>query len=84
MWRYQSVSLKKVMDNEMAFDGSSIDGFVEIDQSDMKLHPDLDTWLIFPWKLENGDGKIARFICDVHMPDGQPFQETQETTLNVL
>lgn len=65
--------LEKVMDNEMAFDGSSIDGFVEIDQSDMKLHPDLDTWLIFPWKLENGDGKIARFICDVHMPDGQPF-----------
>lgn len=65
--------LDKVMDNEMAFDGSSIDGFVEIDQSDMKLHPDLDTWLIFPWKLDNDNGKIARFICDVHMPDGSPF-----------
>lgn len=65
--------LEKVMDNEMAFDGSSIDGFVSIDQSDMKLHPDLDTWLIFPWELDNLDVKIARFICDVYTPDGEPF-----------
>lgn len=65
--------LEKVMDNEMAFDGSSIDGFVDIDQSDMKLHPDLDTWLIFPWDLDSMDGRIARFICDVYNPDGTPF-----------
>lgn len=65
--------LEKVMDNEVAFDGSSIDGFVDIDQSDMKLHPDLDTWLVFPWELESMNGRIARFICDVYNPDGTPF-----------
>ncbi|WP_080146326.1 type I glutamate--ammonia ligase [Marinilactibacillus piezotolerans] len=65
--------LEKVMDNEVAFDGSSIDGFVDIDQSDMKLHPDLDTWLVFPWELESMNGQIARFICDVYNPDGTPF-----------
>lgn len=65
--------LEKVMENEVAFDGSSIDGFVDIDQSDMKLHPDLDTWLIFPWELDSVNGRIARFICDVYNPDGTPF-----------
>ncbi|GEQ34119.1 type I glutamate--ammonia ligase [Marinilactibacillus psychrotolerans] len=65
--------LEKVMENEIAFDGSSIDGFVDIDQSDMKLHPDLDTWLVFPWELDSVDGRIARFICDVYNPDGSPF-----------
>lgn len=65
--------LEKVMENEIAFDGSSIDGFVDIDQSDMKLHPDLDTWLIFPWELDSVNGRIARFICDVYNPDGTPF-----------
>ncbi|MER2064470.1 MAG: type I glutamate--ammonia ligase, partial [Alkalibacterium sp.] len=73
--------LDKVMDNEMAFDGSSIDGFVEIDQSDMKLHPDLDTWLIFPWELDSSDGRIARFICDVYMPSGEPFQGDPRSNL---
>lgn len=65
--------LEKVMDSEVAFDGSSIDGFVNIDQSDMKLHPDLDTWLVFPWEPESMKGRIARFICDVYNPDGTPF-----------
>lgn len=73
--------LDKVMDNEMAFDGSSIDGFVEIDQSDMKLHPDLDTWLIFPWELDSSDGRIARFICDVYMPSGEPFDGDPRSNL---
>ncbi|ORP88571.1 type I glutamate--ammonia ligase, partial [Vibrio cholerae] len=41
--------LEKVLDNEMMFDGSSIEGFVRIEESDMYLHPDLDTWVIFPW-----------------------------------
>ncbi|HAJ69821.1 MULTISPECIES: type I glutamate--ammonia ligase [Alkalibacterium] len=73
--------LDKVMDNEMAFDGSSIDGFVEIDQSDMKLHPDLDTWLIFPWELSSSDTRIARFICDVYMPSGEPFNGDPRSNL---
>ena len=63
--------LKKVLDNKMMFDGSSIEGFVRIEESDMYLHPDLDTWLVFPWEIKQG--KIARLICDVYQPNGQPF-----------
>jgi glutamine synthetase len=56
----------------MTFDGSSIEGFVRIEESDMKLHPDLDTWVIFPWT--SGKGKVARLICDIYNPDGAPFE----------
>lgn len=63
--------LDKVLDNKMMFDGSSIEGFVRIEESDMYLFPDLSTWLIFPW--ENGEGKVARLICDIYMPEGTPF-----------
>ncbi|MFC4766413.1 type I glutamate--ammonia ligase [Effusibacillus consociatus] len=63
--------LDKVLDNKMMFDGSSIEGFVRIEESDMYLYPDLDTWLIFPWETEHG--KVARLICDIYMPDGTPF-----------
>ncbi|KAF1302755.1 type I glutamate--ammonia ligase [Enterococcus saccharolyticus] len=63
--------LDKVLDNKMMFDGSSIEGFVRIEESDMYLFPDLDTWLIFPWESEYG--KVARLICDIHNPDGTPF-----------
>lgn len=63
--------LEKVLDNKMMFDGSSIEGFVRIEESDMYLYPDLDTWLVFPWGMEQG--KIARLICDVYLPDGTPF-----------
>lgn len=63
--------LEKALDNKMMFDGSSIEGFVRIEESDMYLYPDLDTWLILPWSFE--DGKIARLICDIYMPDGTPF-----------
>ena len=55
-------------DNKIMFDGSSIEGFVRIKEADMYLHPDLDTFLILPF--EEG---VARFICDVYTPDGQPF-----------
>ena len=65
--------LEKVLDNEMMFDGSSIEGFVRIEESDMYLRPDLDTWLIFPWETNEGSGKVARLICDVYNPDGTPF-----------
>ncbi|MBE3555128.1 MAG: type I glutamate--ammonia ligase, partial [Thermicanus sp.] len=63
--------LEKALDNKIMFDGSSIEGFVRIEESDMYLYPDLDTWLIMPWSFE--EGKIARLICDVYMPDGTPF-----------
>lgn len=64
--------LEKALDNKMMFDGSSIEGFVRIEESDMYLYPDLDTFVIFPWTAEKG--KVARFICDIHHPDGSPFE----------
>jgi glutamine synthetase len=64
--------LSKALDNKMMFDGSSIEGFVRIEESDMYLYPDLDTFVIFPWTSEKG--KVARFICDIYHPDGTPFE----------
>ncbi|WP_122645427.1 type I glutamate--ammonia ligase [Enterococcus mediterraneensis] len=63
--------LDKVLDNKMMFDGSSIEGFVRIEESDMYLFPDLTTWMIFPWESEHG--KVARLICDIYNPNGEPF-----------
>ncbi len=63
--------LDKALDNKMMFDGSSIEGFVRIEESDMYLQPDLDTFVIFPWTAEKG--KVARLICDIVNPDGTPF-----------
>jgi glutamine synthetase len=62
--------LEKALDNKMMFDGSSIEGYVRIEESDMYLYPDLDTWVIFPWVTTD---RVARLICDVYMPDGTPF-----------
>lgn len=64
--------LPKALDNKMMFDGSSIEGFVRIEESDMYLYPDLDTFVIFPWLSEKG--KVARLICDIYNPDGTPFE----------
>jgi len=64
--------LEKALDNQCMFDGSSIEGFVRIEESDMYLHPDLDTMQIFPWRPQQG--KVARLICDVYKPDGKPFE----------
>ncbi|MBN6189073.1 type I glutamate--ammonia ligase [Aneurinibacillus sp. BA2021] len=63
--------LEKALDNKMMFDGSSIEGFVRIEESDMYLYPDLDTFVIFPWMTDSG--KVARFICDIYTTEGQPF-----------
>ena len=62
---------EKVLDGEIMFDGSSINGFADISESDMYLVPDLDTFVIFPWRSANG--KVARLICDIYLPDGTPF-----------
>ena len=64
--------LGKALDNQCMFDGSSIEGFVRIEESDMYLYPDLDTFAIFPWRPQQG--KVARIICDIYCPDGQPFE----------
>ena len=62
--------LQKALNNDMMFDGSSIDGFARIQESDMHLYPDLSTWLIFP-EVHSG-ARIARLICDIYK-DGEPF-----------
>ncbi|MDP4170203.1 MAG: type I glutamate--ammonia ligase [Bacillota bacterium] len=64
--------LEKALDNKMMFDGSSIEGFVRIEESDMLLYPDLNTWVVFPWTAEKG--KVARLICDIYTPEGKPFE----------
>ena len=63
--------LDKALAGELMFDGSSIDGFVRIEESDMYLRPDPSTFLVFPWKPR--DGAVARLICDIYNPDGTPF-----------
>ena len=64
--------LEKALDNRCMFDGSAIEGFVRMEETDMYLYPDLDTFEIFPWRPQQG--KVARLICDVHCPDGSPFE----------
>ncbi|MGN1115728.1 MAG: type I glutamate--ammonia ligase [Candidatus Ornithomonoglobus sp.] len=64
--------LNDALDNLCIFDGSAIDGFGNIEESDLYLHPDLTTFAIFPWRPHNG--KVARLICDVCTPDGQPLE----------
>ena len=66
-----SEQLEKALDNKCMFDGSSIEGFVRIEESDMYLRPDTNTFVIFPWRPQTG--KVARLICDVYNPDGTPF-----------
>ncbi len=63
--------LEKALNNQCMFDGSSIEGFVRLEESDMFLHPDLDTYVTFPWRPQQG--KVARLICDVYTMDGKPF-----------
>lgn len=63
--------LEKVLSNKVMFDGSSVEGFVRINESDMYLYPDLDTWVVFPWGDENG--AVAGLICDVYTAEGEPF-----------
>ncbi len=65
-------SLEEALNNQIMFDGSSIDGFVRIQEADMYLHPDLDTWLILSWE-QTTYGKVAMLICDIFLPNGEPF-----------
>ena len=64
--------LEHALDNQCMFDGSAIDGFVRIEESDMYLYPDFSTFEIFPWRPQQG--KVARMICDVYRPNGEPFE----------
>ena len=74
-----SSQLAKALDNKCMFDGSSVEGFVRIEESDMYLYPDYDTFEIFPWRPQQG--KVARLICDVYTPDGRPFMGDSRNVL---
>lgn len=65
--------LDKVLNNNLMFDGSSIEGFVRINESDMYLYPDLSTFMIFPWATDEHGGKVARLIADIYTADREPF-----------
>lgn len=65
--------LEDALNNKIMFDGSSIEGFVRIKEADMYLYPDLDTWLILSFE-DDSYGKVARLICDVYTPTGEPFK----------
>jgi glutamine synthetase len=63
--------LEVALERGMWFDGSSVEGFARIAESDMYLVPDVETYAVIPWGKEAGP--TARLICDVYRPDGQPF-----------
>ena len=73
--------VEKAVNNEIMIDGSSIEGFVRINESDQYLHPDLDTFAILPWRPQHG--KVARLICDAYNPDGTPFAGEPGGTLEL-
>src|SRR5829696_6336243 len=62
---------EKALAGDIMFDGSSIEGFVRIEESDMLLAPDLETFQMFPWG--EAERRVARLICDINTPDGRPF-----------
>ena len=66
-----SSQLEKALNNKIMLDGSSIEGFVRIDESDQCLYPDLNSFAILPWRPQHG--RVARFVCDIYNPDGTPF-----------
>ena len=63
--------IEKAVSNQIMFDGSSVEGFVRIDESDQCLYPDLNSFTVFPWRAQFGE--TARLICDVHNTDGSAF-----------
>ncbi len=71
---------EEALDGEIMFDGSSIEGFVRVEESDMYLRPDLSTFRVFPWAGPSGE-KVARIICDIYTPEGTPFVGCPRTTL---
>ena len=65
--------LKDALDNKIMFDGSSIDGFARIEEADMLLYPDLSSWIVQSWEV-TPNGSAASLFCDIHLPDGRPFE----------
>lgn len=72
--------IEKALDGKIMFDGSSIEGFVRINESDMYLKPDYNTFVVLPWREKEGSN-AARIICDVYKSDGTPFAGCPRNTL---
>jgi glutamine synthetase len=72
--------LPKALEGQILFDGSSVHGFVRIEESDMLLRPDPATYVVFPW-LGTARGNTARLICDIYTADGEPFAGCPRLTL---
>jgi glutamine synthetase len=66
-------NLPDIMKYGAWFDGSSIEGFARIHESDLYLKPDPETYSVIPW-LSSTEGNAARLICDIYRPDGSPFE----------
>ena len=64
--------LEGALEEGMGFDGSSIQGFARIDESDMVAMPDPDTWQLLPWRPREHNA-VARMFCDILKPGGEPF-----------
>ncbi len=64
--------LEQALDDGIWFDGSSVEGFARIQESDMHLRLDADTYAVLPWSPE--ENKRARIFCDIYHPDGRPFE----------
>jgi glutamine synthetase len=75
-----SDQIDRILNNEIMLDGSSIKGFRSIETSDMYFYPDKKTFAILPWRSRDGV-KVARLICDIHNPDGTPFEGCPRTNL---
>lgn len=72
--------LKDALEDGLWFDGSSIEGFTRIFESDMLLVPDINTYAVIPW-LERNNKNVARFICDVNTPEGEPYSNDPRSIL---
>ncbi|MCJ7808568.1 MAG: glutamine synthetase family protein, partial [Dehalococcoidia bacterium] len=64
--------LERVLDRGIGFDGSSIEGFARIDESDMVAMPDPATFCMLPWRP--AEHTVARMFCDILKPGGEPFE----------
>lgn len=75
-----ATQIDKILNNELMLDGSSIKGFRNIETSDMYFYPDRSTFALLPWRASE-NGQVARLICDIHNPDGTPFEGCPRSNL---
>jgi len=78
-----ATQIDKILNNELMLDGSSIKGFRNIETSDMYFYPDKTTFALLPWRSSE-HGNVARLICDIHNPDGTPFEGCPRANLKRL